>query len=107
MISHNGASGDYAACTDLAYEKAVNDGADIIDCSVQMSKDGVPFCLSSADLTKSTTAITTFMSQSTTISEVQQQPGIFSFNLDWTEIQTVKRKAPCKLCVYVPLYMVL
>ncbi|KAL2929946.1 Glycerophosphodiester phosphodiesterase GDPDL7, partial [Bienertia sinuspersici] len=41
IISHNGASGDYTGCTDLAYDKAVRDGADIIDCSVQMSKDGL------------------------------------------------------------------
>nr|CAB3447075.1 unnamed protein product [Digitaria exilis] len=35
VISHNGASGDYPDCTDQAYEKAVADGADVIDCPVQ------------------------------------------------------------------------
>ncbi|KAF5956785.1 hypothetical protein HYC85_004010 [Camellia sinensis] len=50
IISHNGASGIYPGSTDLAYEQAIDDGADIIDCSVQMSKDGVAFCLDSADL---------------------------------------------------------
>ncbi|GAB2289118.1 hypothetical protein Dimus_023420 [Dionaea muscipula] len=90
IITHNGASGDYAGCTDLAYEKAINDGADIIDCSVQMTKDGVAFCSDSADLSKSTNALTMYMSLSTTIPEIQAQNGIFSFDLAWSEIQTLK-----------------
>ncbi|XP_021741895.1 glycerophosphodiester phosphodiesterase GDPDL7-like [Chenopodium quinoa] len=90
IISHNGASGDYAGCTDLAYEKAVMDGADIIDCSVQMSKDGVAFCLDSADLLGDTTAITTFMSRSSNIPEIQPMKGIFSFDLTWSEIRSLK-----------------
>lgn len=36
IISHNGASGDYPDCTDLGYQKAVDDGADVIDCTVQV-----------------------------------------------------------------------
>lgn len=91
IISHNGASGDYTGCTDLAYEKAVMDGADIIDCSVQMSKDGIAFCLDSADLLGDTTAITTFMSKSSNIPEIQPMNGVFTFDLTWTEIQTLKR----------------
>lgn len=43
VISRNGASGDYPECTDLAYEKAIEYGADVIDCSVKMSSDGNPF----------------------------------------------------------------
>uniref|UniRef100_A0A5B6Z2M4 glycerophosphodiester phosphodiesterase n=1 Tax=Davidia involucrata TaxID=16924 RepID=A0A5B6Z2M4_DAVIN len=90
VISHNGASGVYAGCTDLAYQQALDDGADIIDCSVQMSKDGVAFCMDSADLTGDTTAITTFMPRSTKIPEIQKESGIFSFDLTWSEIQTLK-----------------
>ncbi|KAG0491371.1 hypothetical protein HPP92_004769 [Vanilla planifolia] len=90
VITHNGASGIYPGCTDLAYKQAVDDGADIIDCSVQMSKDGVAFCLDSADLAGSTTAMPSFVSRSTTIPEVQNSTGIFSFELTWTEIQTLK-----------------
>ncbi|WVZ26534.1 hypothetical protein V8G54_005078 [Vigna mungo] len=40
----------YPPCIDLAYEKAVSDGVDVLDCLVQMSKDGIPFCLNSTDL---------------------------------------------------------
>ncbi|KAF2303797.1 hypothetical protein GH714_023472 [Hevea brasiliensis] len=50
VISKNGASGDYPGCTDKAYQKAISDGADVIDCPVQMSKDGIPFCLGSINL---------------------------------------------------------
>ncbi|VVB16395.1 unnamed protein product [Arabis nemorensis] len=90
VITHNGASGDYPGCTDMAYQKAVDDGADIIDCSVQMSKDGVAFCRDSADLTASTTAMTSFMSRATSIPEIQPTNGIFSFDLTWAEIQSLK-----------------
>ena len=54
VISKNGASGGCPGCTDLAYDKAIKDGADVIDCSVQMSSDGVPFCSRSIDLSNST-----------------------------------------------------
>lgn len=66
------------------------DGADIIDCSVQMSKDGVAFCLDTADLLGDTNAITLFMSRSSSVPEIQPKNGIFSFDLTWTEIQTLK-----------------
>jgi glycerophosphoryl diester phosphodiesterase len=100
IISHNGASGVYAGSTDLAYQQAVEDGANIIDCSVQMSKDGVAFCLDSVDVTRDTTAAASFMSLSTTIPEIQESAGIFSFDLSWSDIQTLQRK----LCCYFPAY---
>ncbi|KAL7230969.1 hypothetical protein ACSBR2_009277 [Camellia fascicularis] len=90
VISHHGASGFYPGSTDLAYQKAVDDGADIIDCSVQMSKDGVAFCSSSADLASATTAKATFIAKSSTIPEIQSNSGIFSFDLTWSEIQTLQ-----------------
>lgn len=55
-----------------------------------MSKDGVAFCLDSADLTGDTNAMTSFMSRSTVIPEIQAQSGVFSFDLKWSEIQTLK-----------------
>lgn len=92
IISKNGASGIYPACTDLAYQQAVDDGADIIDCSVQMSKDGVAFCSDTADLMGDTTAVTTFISRSRTVPEIQPKAGVFSFDFTWSEIETLKRK---------------
>ncbi|XP_066348715.1 glycerophosphodiester phosphodiesterase GDPDL3-like [Miscanthus floridulus] len=87
IISHNGASGDYPGCTDLAYQKAVDDGADVIDCPVQVTKDGIPICMSSIDLmTDTTVARSQFISQTATIKDIQIAPGIFSFNLTWDDI---------------------
>ncbi|KAL2924777.1 Glycerophosphodiester phosphodiesterase GDPDL1, partial [Bienertia sinuspersici] len=86
IISHDGASGDYPGCTDLAYEKAITDGADVIDCPVQMSKDGVPFCLSSVNLLNSTDAAQ-FRNLLTTVEEIQKTPGLYSFSLDWEDIK--------------------
>ncbi|CAA0820644.1 Glycerophosphodiester phosphodiesterase GDPDL7 [Striga hermonthica] len=90
IISHNGASGDFPGSTDLAYQKAIEDGADIIDCSVQMSKDGIAFCSDRPDLMKTTTAATLFIDRSTNVPEIQKADGIFSFDLTWEEIQSLK-----------------
>ncbi|CAJ2633875.1 unnamed protein product [Trifolium pratense] len=88
VISQYGASGDYPACTNLAYNKAITDGVDVLDCPVQMSKDGIPFCLSSTDLLESTTvAQTSFRNFAMRIPEIKSNPGIFSFNLTWTDIK--------------------
>ncbi|WCJ33024.1 Glycerophosphodiester phosphodiesterase GDPDL3 [Euphorbia peplus] len=90
IITKNGASGDYPGCTDMAYEKAISDGANIVDCSVQMSKDGIPFCLPSIDLKESTTAAKSAYSKlATTIPEIKNDSGIFTFSLTWSEIQTL------------------
>ncbi|XP_062219480.1 glycerophosphodiester phosphodiesterase GDPDL3-like [Phragmites australis] len=87
VISHNGASGDYPDCTDQAYEKAVADGADVIDCPVQVTKDGIPICMSSIDLMDVTTVATTqFSAQAVTINDLKATPGVFTFNLTWDDI---------------------
>ncbi|KAJ1278258.1 hypothetical protein BS78_04G065900 [Paspalum vaginatum] len=90
IITHNGASGMFAGSTDLAYEQAIKDAADIIDCSVRMSKDGVAFCMHSADLSITTTAATAFVSKASTVLEIQNKSGIYSFDLSWSEIQSLK-----------------
>ncbi|KAG5380495.1 hypothetical protein IGI04_028337 [Brassica rapa subsp. trilocularis] len=89
VISKDGASGDYPRCTDLAYEKAIKDGADVIDCSVQMSSDGKPFCSSSIDLSNSTLVdLSPFASHSTHVPEISPNGGIYTFSLTWPEIQS-------------------
>ncbi|KAG2572787.1 glycerophosphodiester phosphodiesterase GDPDL3-like isoform X2 [Panicum virgatum] len=87
IISHNGASGDYPGCTDLAYQKAVDDGADVIDCPVQVTKDGVLVCMSSVNLMDGTTvARSQFASQTAVIKDIQNVRGVFTFNLTWDDI---------------------
>lgn len=61
------------ACFSLAYEQAVKDGADVIDCSVQMSKDGVAFCLDTADLMGDTNAVTSFMARSSSVPSIEER----------------------------------
>ncbi|KAH0910595.1 hypothetical protein HID58_033916 [Brassica napus] len=90
VISKNGASGDYPGCTDLAYDKAIKDGADVIDCSVQMSSDGVPFCSRSIDLSNSTMiSQTPFAQRSTLVPEISSSGGIYTFSLTWAEIRNL------------------
>ncbi|GMJ05053.1 SHV3-like 1, Glycerophosphodiester phosphodiesterase (GDPD) like 4, glycerophosphodiesterase-like 1 [Hibiscus trionum] len=91
VISNNGASGDYPGCTDVAYAKAIEDGVDVLDCPVQMTKDGTPICLGTINLIDSTTVTQSgFSNLTTTIPEIMQGSGIFSFNLSWSDIQTLK-----------------
>ncbi|KAM0942972.1 putative glycerophosphodiester phosphodiesterase [Dioscorea sansibarensis] len=88
IISHNGASTDYPDCTDLAYKQAIQDGADFIDCPVQMTQDKVLICMSSIDLVLVTTVTTSsFRTRFSTLPELQTTAGIFTFNLTWEEIQ--------------------
>ena len=102
VISKNGASGDYPGCTDLAYDKAIRDGAGVIDCSVQMSRDGKPFCSHSIDLSNITNiAQTSFAQRSTHVPEISSNDGIYTFSLTWSEIQSLIRKFPLGLRYYM------
>lgn len=94
IISHYGASGDYPDCTDLAYQNAVSDGADIIDCPVQVTQDSILICMSSINLMDDTNvANTQFRSRVSVVPQIQSTPGIFTFNLTWDEIQNnIQRK---------------
>ncbi|MCD9646700.1 hypothetical protein HAX54_036758 [Datura stramonium] len=88
IITSEGASGDYPGCTDLAYTKAALDGADVLDCPVQMTKDGIPFCLGSINLIdKTTVSQSPFHNIASTVPELNITSGIVSFNLTWDEIR--------------------
>ncbi|XP_019460982.1 PREDICTED: glycerophosphodiester phosphodiesterase GDPDL3-like [Lupinus angustifolius] len=91
IISKYGASGDFPACTDVAYKQAILDGVDVLDCPVQVSKDGIPFCSSSIDLIDSTTvAQSSFSTLAATIPEIKPTgSGIFSFSLTWDNIKSL------------------
>ncbi|KAI9108536.1 hypothetical protein K1719_020420 [Acacia pycnantha] len=90
VISKFGASGDYPPCTDSAYNQAISDGVDVLDCPVQLSKDGIPFCLSSIDLIESSTvAQSRFSRLATSIPEIKSGSGIFSFSLTSADISSL------------------
>lgn len=92
IISHNGASGDYPGCTLLAYEGAVAGGASHIDCPVQMTQDGVAICRESPNLLTNTDVSThsNWMSRTSSIPQLQAKVGLFSINMTWAEIQSLK-----------------
>lgn len=91
VISSEGSSGDYPGCTNLAYEKAISTGVDVLDCPVQMTKDGIPICLGSINLADRTNALLTpFTNMSQTISDLGIENGIMTFSLSWSEIQSLK-----------------
>ncbi|TMW84685.1 hypothetical protein EJD97_024632 [Solanum chilense] len=91
IITSEGASGDYPGCTDLAYTKAASDGADVLDCPVQMAKDGIPFCLGSINLIDKTTVFrSSFINIASTVPELNITNGIVTFNLTWDEIKSLK-----------------
>ena len=107
VISKYGASGDYPPCTDLAYKKAILDGVDILDCPVQMSKDGIPFCFNSIDLIKSTNvAKSSFSNLSKSIPEIQAGDGIFAFDLAWNDIKRLSRKSNGPL-LFIPIIYII
>jgi len=45
VIAHRGSSGVLPEHTIAAYERAISDGADVIECDVTLSRDLVPICL--------------------------------------------------------------
>ncbi|XP_028084146.1 glycerophosphodiester phosphodiesterase GDPDL1-like [Camellia sinensis] len=93
VISSKGSSGDYTGCTDLAYQRAISDGVDVLDCPVQMTKDEIPVCLGSINLIDYTkVAQSSFSNLTTTISELGVVNGIFPFSLTWSQIQSLTRK---------------
>ena len=101
VISHKGSSGDYPDCTDLAYQRAISDGVDVLDCPVQMTKDGIPVCLGSINLGEFTLAAQSqFSNQAISIPELGVENGIFTFNLTWSEIRGLQRKLKAVLACY-------
>ncbi|XP_051128603.1 glycerophosphodiester phosphodiesterase GDPDL4-like [Andrographis paniculata] len=91
IISSEGASGDLPSCTDMAYIKAVSDGVDILDCPVQVTSDGIPFCLGSIDLRQKTeNAAMQFSNRIATNTDLNIKNGVFTYNLTWSEIQSLK-----------------
>lgn len=95
IISQNGASGDYPGCSDIAYDKAVSDGADVIECPIQLTKDGIPLCMSSYDILYGTAIRGSMNYQTPAVNKVVRTnvPGLYTFNFTWDEIiSNFKRK---------------
>lgn len=77
--------------------KALEDGVDVLDCPVQMSKDGIPFCSSSISLNDITTvAQSSFQNFTMVVPEFQAEGRIYTFSLTWDQIKTLQRKLKFK-----------
>ncbi|KAL2483713.1 Glycerophosphodiester phosphodiesterase GDPDL3 [Forsythia ovata] len=94
VISSEGASGDYPGCTDKAYSKAISDGVDVLDCPVQITNDGIPFCLGSINLKDRTNVDeTNFSNLAKSNPDLNIDSGIYTYNLTWSQIQSTLRPA--------------
>ncbi|XP_057981947.1 glycerophosphodiester phosphodiesterase GDPDL3-like isoform X2 [Malania oleifera] len=90
VIAYKGSSGEYPACTDMAYTKAILDGANFVSCPVQMTKDGIPVCLSHINLMIGTNvAQSNFINRIRTIQEINVESGVIAPDLTWREIQSL------------------
>lgn len=93
ILSHNGASGDFPGNTLPAYVAAINDGADYIDCTVQITKDGVPVCREDVNLIKSTNIDSvSVLYEQYYASYPEFGSGVFTFDLPLKDIRTLKAK---------------
>lgn len=54
VIAHRGASGERPEHTAIAYELAIEQGADFIECDICLTKDLIPFCSHDCSLNAST-----------------------------------------------------
>ncbi|MGB8652534.1 MAG: glycerophosphodiester phosphodiesterase family protein [Mycobacteriales bacterium] len=52
VVAHRGSSGRYAEHTLTAYEKAVAEGADALECDVRLTRDGVLVCVHDRTVTR-------------------------------------------------------
>lgn len=89
VISSGGSSGFYTGCTKDSYLRAISDGVDILDCTVQLTSDGIPICLGSINLVMSTNAKMYYNKRAKVVPELGHGAGIYTFSLTWSEIQTL------------------
>ncbi|KAL6971050.1 glycerophosphodiester phosphodiesterase [Sarracenia purpurea var. burkii] len=84
-----GPSGDYPGCTDLPYQHAISNGADVLDCPVQRTKNGIPVCLGPIDLMDNTLVAQSMFNNITRhVPKHRVVSGIFTFDLTWSETRT-------------------
>ena len=59
----------------------------MIDCTLQVTSDGVLICMSSINLLDTINVqMTTFSTLATVIPDIQPTTGVFTFNLTWNNI---------------------
>ncbi|GLC38973.1 hypothetical protein PLESTM_000801600, partial [Pleodorina starrii] len=94
-IAHRGASAELPEHTREAYELAVAEGADFIECDVVLTADLVPLCRHEPNLVGSTDAATKFPDRWRTYNiDGEQQEGVFSVDLTAEEVASLRAVQP-------------
>jgi len=105
IIGHRGASGMYPEHTALAYRKAAEQGADVIECDLALTRDHKFICAHEPylDLTTDIGSKPEFSSRKKTYNMDDDDPNFnwndkgditdwFSFDFDLAELQTLKKR---------------
>ncbi|GFR41047.1 hypothetical protein Agub_g1481, partial [Astrephomene gubernaculifera] len=94
-IAHRGASAELPEHTREAYEAAVAEGADFIECDVVLTADLVPLCRHEPNLEGSTDAAAKFPHRRTSyLIDGVNVSGIFSVDLTAAEVATLRAVQP-------------
>ena len=94
-IAHQGSSGTFPGHTIAGYQAAIDDGADVIECDVCLTKDLVPVCIHESWLSHVTDAAEKFPDRLTTYTVSGFQEPIedyFSVDLTLEELKTLRVK---------------
>lgn len=94
-IGHRGACGVFPEHTMGSYKRAVEDGADFVECDIVPTKDCVLICRHEPELNLTTNAAQYFSNKVATYEiDGANVTGIFSFDLTWKEIQQLRANQP-------------
>ncbi|KAG2442547.1 hypothetical protein HXX76_002633 [Chlamydomonas incerta] len=94
-IAHRGASSELPEHTREAYERAIEEGADFIECDVVLTSDLVPLCRHEPNLASSTDALAKFPDRRRTyVIDGEQVTGVFSVDLTAAEVATLHAVQP-------------
>ena len=95
IIAHRGASGERPEHTRMAYERAVDQGADVIEPDLVMSRDGVLVVRHENEIGGTTDVADhpEFAARRTTKTiDGQNVTGWFTEDFDWAELQTLRAR---------------
>ncbi|GLI69023.1 hypothetical protein VaNZ11_013562 [Volvox africanus] len=94
-IAHRGSSAELPEHTREAYELAVAEGADFIECDVVLTADLVPLCRHEPNLINSTDAVAKFPERwRNYVIDGEAVAGIFSVDLTAAEVATLRAIQP-------------
>ncbi|KAG2448316.1 hypothetical protein HYH02_006900 [Chlamydomonas schloesseri] len=94
-IAHRGASAELPEHTKEGYMKAIEEGADFIECDVVLTRDLVPLCRHEPDLASSTDALAKFPDRRRTyVIDGEALTGVFSVDLTAAEVAQLRAVQP-------------